>query len=90
MEFFKAEKVGETESKSDKRCRVCGKTLELLRVVYFPDREAAVSLSNASAASASGTSKAAFVGGPPIRSLPPSAKPVVLRPRTMFRDLAFS
>ena len=42
MEFFKAEKVGETESKSDKRCRVCGKTLELLRVVYFPDREAAV------------------------------------------------
>lgn len=38
MELFRAEKIGEVEDKSDKTCRVCGKTLQLLRAVYFPDR----------------------------------------------------
>ena len=42
MELFKAEKIGEIEDKSDRKCRVCGKTLQLLRVVYFPDRAAAL------------------------------------------------
>lgn len=42
MELFKAEKVGEMESKPQKRCRVCGKTLQLLNVVYFPDRASTV------------------------------------------------
>ena len=42
MEWFKAEKIGETESKSTRKCRVCGKTLRLLRVVYFPDQAEAI------------------------------------------------
>jgi transposase len=42
MELFRAEKIAEIESRSSKRCRVCGNTLRLLRVVHFPDRAAAI------------------------------------------------
>jgi hypothetical protein len=33
MELFRAEKVGEMESNSAKRCRVCNERLELVRTV---------------------------------------------------------
>jgi hypothetical protein len=39
MEVFKAEKIGEVESRSGRECRACGRTLELLRIVHFPDKE---------------------------------------------------
>ena len=42
MELFLAEKIGELESNSVRQCRVCGKTLKLVRSVYYPDTEAAV------------------------------------------------
>jgi hypothetical protein len=42
MELLWAEKIGELESNSTRRCRVCGKTLELIRTVFYPDRDAAV------------------------------------------------
>ena len=42
MELFRAEKIGELESDSTRQCRVCGKTLNLIRIVYYPDREATV------------------------------------------------
>jgi hypothetical protein len=42
MELFRAEKIGELESDSTRQCRVCGKTLKLLRTVFFPDRDAAI------------------------------------------------
>jgi hypothetical protein len=42
MEIFRAEKMGDLESNSTKPCRVCGKTLNLIRIVYYPDREATV------------------------------------------------
>jgi hypothetical protein len=42
MELFRAEKIGELESNSTRQCRVCGKTLNLTRTVYYPDREATV------------------------------------------------
>jgi hypothetical protein len=42
MELFRADKIGELESNSTKQCRVCGRTLNLIRIVYYPDREATV------------------------------------------------
>ncbi|MEY9594007.1 hypothetical protein ABIA06_006298 [Bradyrhizobium yuanmingense] len=39
MELFRAEKVGEIESRPNRKCRFCGRTLRLLKVVHFPDRE---------------------------------------------------
>ncbi len=42
MALFKAEKLGKAESRSNRVCRVCGKTLQLLRVVYFPDRKSTI------------------------------------------------
>ena len=40
MELFRAEKIGELESNSTRQCRVCGETLKLVRIVYYPDRKA--------------------------------------------------
>lgn len=42
MDLFKAEKVGEIESNSDKCCPACGEPLRLVRVVFFPDKDALV------------------------------------------------
>jgi hypothetical protein len=42
MEVFKAEKIGDVESNSKRECRVCGKTLNLLRTVHYPDRKATI------------------------------------------------
>jgi hypothetical protein len=42
MELFWAEKIGELESNPTRQCRVCGKTLKLVRTVFYPDRDAAV------------------------------------------------
>ena len=40
MELFWAEKIGDLESNSTRQCRVCGETLKLVRIVYYPDRKA--------------------------------------------------
>jgi hypothetical protein len=42
MELFRAEKIGDLEINSTGQCRVCGKTLKLVRTVYYPDTEEAV------------------------------------------------
>jgi len=42
MELFWVEKIGQLESHSTRQCRACGKTLMLVRIVYYPDTEAAV------------------------------------------------
>ena len=42
MELFKAEKVGELESNSKRRCPVCGETLKLVRTVFYPDEKALI------------------------------------------------
>jgi hypothetical protein len=34
MELFRAEKVGEIESLSTRKCRVCNETLELVRATF--------------------------------------------------------
>ena len=42
MELFRAEKIGELESNSSRKCRVCGKTLKIVRTVFYPDTKEAV------------------------------------------------
>ena len=42
MELFKAEKIGEMEADSRKKCRVCGRLLKLLRTVHFPDSKTTI------------------------------------------------
>ena len=42
MELFRAEKIGELESNSTRQCRVCGKTLKIVRTVFYPDTKEAV------------------------------------------------
>jgi hypothetical protein len=42
MELFWVEKIGQLESHSTRQCGACGKTLMLVRIVYYPDTEAAV------------------------------------------------
>ena len=42
MEIFKAEKIGELEDNSGRKCRVCGATLKLVSAVHFPDRQALI------------------------------------------------
>jgi hypothetical protein len=42
MKLFWAEKIGDLEIDSTSQCRVCGETLKLIRIVYYPDREATV------------------------------------------------
>ena len=42
MEVFRAEKIGEMESSSTRRCQICGKTLKLLRVVHYPEGKATI------------------------------------------------
>jgi len=37
MELFRAEKVGEMESNSIRKCRVCNQKLELIRTVMVAD-----------------------------------------------------
>ena len=40
MELFKAEKIGEAEDASTRKCRNCGRVMKLVRAVHFPDRQA--------------------------------------------------
>jgi hypothetical protein len=42
MEVFRAEKIGEMESNSNRRCRVCGGILKLTRTVYYSDEKALI------------------------------------------------
>jgi hypothetical protein len=42
MEMFRAEKIGEIESESERKCRVCGAQLKLIMTVHFPDRKAVI------------------------------------------------
>jgi hypothetical protein len=42
VEIFRAEKIGEIESESNRECRVCGATLKLIGTVHFPDRKAVI------------------------------------------------
>jgi hypothetical protein len=42
MELFRAEKIGELESDSNRRCQVCGQAMKLVRTVFFPDKKAAI------------------------------------------------
>jgi hypothetical protein len=42
MEIFKAEKIGEAEDNSKRKCRACGATLKLISVVHVPDRQALI------------------------------------------------
>jgi hypothetical protein len=42
VEIFRAEKIGEIESDSDRKFRICGARLKLVRTVHFPDRQAVI------------------------------------------------
>jgi len=39
MEIFRAEKIGEIESDSNRECRACGARLKLIRIVHYLDRQ---------------------------------------------------
>jgi hypothetical protein len=42
MEIFRAKKIAESEANSNRDCRVCGATLQLIRIVHFPDEQAVI------------------------------------------------
>jgi C4-type Zn-finger protein len=42
MELFWAVKMGELENHSTRQCRVCGKALELVQIVFDLDGEVAI------------------------------------------------
>ncbi len=39
MELFMAEKIGEVEDASIRKCRQCGRMMRLTRAIHFPDRQ---------------------------------------------------
>jgi hypothetical protein len=42
MELFMAAKIGDTEGASIRKCAKCGRVMELIRAVHFPDRQAVI------------------------------------------------
>ena len=65
MEIFRAKKIAEFEANSNRDCRVCGATLQLIRICISQMSKRSFERSNVVAASAFGTSKGRLSRQPP-------------------------